>query len=505
MRLTRVGTNIVANYVGNVLMAVLSLIFIPLYIKFLGIGGYGLVGFFLTLQAVFSLLDLGLSTTLNRSIAVATDKTGLEQETRDLLRTLEIIYWCVAVLIGIIVLFGAPVIATRWLRSSALPPSAVRRSLSLMGVAIALQWPAGLYSGGLQGLQRQVLLNGINVFVAVVRGVGAVLVLVFVSATVPAYFVCQIFASAIQTIAMGGFLWHSLPPSERRAVFRFELLRGIYRFAAGVVGIGVLATILTQLDKLILSKVLTLEEFGYYSLAGVAAASLYRFIGPVFSAVFPRLSQAAEQRDEAAVAMIYHKSAQIIAATVLPAAAVIIAFAPELLYLWTGSAVTAERTSTILRLLLVGSAINGLLNIPYALQLAYQWTSLSFYMNIASVLIIGPGTWFAATHFGGVGAAALWAILNVGYLAIGANIMFRRLLRREREQWYVRDVGLPLLVTAAVVLLGRLLWMHSANVVVQVGTIALTGLVAVSAAVLVLPEMRSFALQSFRWLRGQSS
>ncbi len=44
----------------------MSLAFIPLYIKFLGIEAYGIIGFFTTLQAMFTLLDLGLGYTLNR-------------------------------------------------------------------------------------------------------------------------------------------------------------------------------------------------------------------------------------------------------------------------------------------------------------------------------------------------------------------------------------------------------------------------------------------------------
>jgi len=43
-------------------------LFVLLYIKFLGIKAYGLVGFFATLQRLFIILDMGLSTTLNREL-----------------------------------------------------------------------------------------------------------------------------------------------------------------------------------------------------------------------------------------------------------------------------------------------------------------------------------------------------------------------------------------------------------------------------------------------------
>lgn len=60
----------------------MGLVFVPLYIKFLGMEAYGLIGFFATLQALFSILDLGLGATLNRELARASAHLGEAQQTR---------------------------------------------------------------------------------------------------------------------------------------------------------------------------------------------------------------------------------------------------------------------------------------------------------------------------------------------------------------------------------------------------------------------------------------
>ncbi len=67
--MSQLKRNIIANFAGKAWTALISLAFIPLYISFIGIEGYGLVGVYLALFAVFSLLDLGLGTTLNRELA----------------------------------------------------------------------------------------------------------------------------------------------------------------------------------------------------------------------------------------------------------------------------------------------------------------------------------------------------------------------------------------------------------------------------------------------------
>ena len=62
-QMTQFKRNLIANFVGRGWVALMGIAFIPLYIKFMGIESYGLVGFFTTFQAVFALLDLGLTTT----------------------------------------------------------------------------------------------------------------------------------------------------------------------------------------------------------------------------------------------------------------------------------------------------------------------------------------------------------------------------------------------------------------------------------------------------------
>ena len=64
---------------------------------------WGLIGIFLTLQTMSGILDLGMSNTLNREMARLSALQGREQEMRNLVRTLEMIYWSVAVFAGITV------------------------------------------------------------------------------------------------------------------------------------------------------------------------------------------------------------------------------------------------------------------------------------------------------------------------------------------------------------------------------------------------------------------
>jgi O-antigen/teichoic acid export membrane protein len=290
---------------------------------------------------------------------------------------------------------------------------------------------------------------------ATVRGLGAVLILWLLSPTVEAFFSWQVVVSFVHIALILFFLRRSLPSSPEPPRFRRELLVGIWRFAAGMTGIGVLSTILMQLDKVILSRMLTLEMFGYYSLASVVAMTMYRLIGPVFSATYPRLTNLVALGAKHETIELYHKSAQLVSVLVLPAAIVGALFSKEILLLWTQSPATAEHSHLLVSILVLGTAIHCLMHIPYALQLASGWTRLSFFVNVVSVLILVPLMILLTNWYGAVGAASVWVILNVGYILFTIPFMHRRLLPTEQWRWYLEDVGLPLFAAAVVAVIAR--------------------------------------------------
>ncbi|MCI5133598.1 MAG: polysaccharide biosynthesis protein [Candidatus Electrothrix sp. AW2] len=480
--MTLLKKNILANFAGNIWTALMGLAFVPLYIHFMGIEAYGLTGFFAALLGVFGILDMGLSTTLNREMARLSVQQDKAQEMRDLLRTLEIPYWLVALLIGIIVLLVSPFIAYHWVKVKELSPDSVHTAVMLMGLCLAFQWPMGFYSGGLMGLQRHVLLNTINVVAATFRGIGAVLVIWLISPTVEAFFWWQAVVSAFHIMSIVFFVWHSLPSAPKLPRFRQELLRNIWRFAAGMTGITLTVFFLVHLDKIILSRILSLEMFGYYTLAYVVAGTLYRVIGPVYSATYPKMTTLVESGNEKELIQLYHKSAQLISVLVLPVALVIAFFSKEILLIWTKDPVTTENTYLLVSILVMGTAFNGLMHIPFALQLAHGWTRLALSVNIVSVLILVPLLIVFAQKYGAVGAASIWLILNTNYVLITPTLMHRRLLSAEKWRWYIKDVGRPLLAAAVVCFIVRLIIQSDWSVLPLVVGIGLTSGIALLAA-----------------------
>jgi len=457
--MSRVKTNFFANLAGSGWTALVGLACTPLYIRFMGMEAYGLIGFYFMLQGVIQILDLGLSPTMNREMARYSVLPGKAGEARDLVRTLEVGYWAIGFLIGGAVWSSAPYIASHWIKAGNISPSEVRHAVTAMGALTALQWPLTFYHGGLLGLQRQVLHNGITIATSTLSGGGALLVLWLISPTVSAFFTWQIAVSLLQAGVTTFALWRCLPQSGRAARFDPTITRSIWGFAAGMSGITITALILTQIDKVILSKMLPLKIFGYYILAGMVATGLSGLIiAPMFNTIFPRFSALVAAGDEKNLLDMYHGSTQVMAVMILPVATIIALYSPEIMLIWTGDPEIARETAPIVSLLVVGTALNGLMNLPYALQLSYGWTRIGLAINAFFVVTLVPAIVLMTRQYGPSGAASVWLGLNAVYMGIGVPLTHRRLLKGEAFRWFTKDVGTPLAGSFAIASIPRILF-----------------------------------------------
>ena len=444
-------TNLIANYLGQGWSGLIGLIFIPVYIGYLGMESFALIGVYAILQAWLALLDMGMSTTLNREMARFTAGVHTPQSIRDLLRSLEWIGATISILIGVSVWSISTWLAGEWLRAEKLPVEVVSQAIAIMGWVVAGRLLEGLYRGALLGLQNQVLFNAINAFLSTLRAVGAIAVLAYISPSIQAYFVWHLIISILALAFLAAVAHARLPPAPLPARFSRDAIRSLWRFAASMAAITFLALLLTQIDKILLSRLLDLESFGYYALATTVASGLALLINPISQAYYPRFSEMVARNDKVSLTSDYHFGAQLVSALAAPVAMMLIFYGQEIMTLWTGDAELSQRVAPLLALLVLGSLLNGMMHIPYMLQLAHGWPSLAVKVNLVAVIVLVPTILWVTPRYGAIGASVVWVALNAGYVLIGMYFMFQRLLSEEKWKWYRCDVLWPLGAAAGIV------------------------------------------------------
>ncbi|MEY3880546.1 MAG: hypothetical protein RIQ94_1342 [Pseudomonadota bacterium] len=486
--------NVIANYFGQGWTALMSLAFVPVYINYLGIEAYGLVGVFAMLQAWLTLLDMGMTPTLSREMSRYTAGAHSTESIRNLLRTLEVIALVVAIILGIIIWIGATWLATHWLQSEKLSPEVLTQAISIIGLVISLRFIEGLYRSAIVGLQKQVLLNFTGSILATIRSVGAVLILIWVSPSIELFFLWQGIVSLLTIVVFITTTYHYLPSSKQPAHFSLLQLKTIWRFAGGMMINTLLWLLLTQIDKIILSRLLSLEVFGFYTLATTLAGTLNLLIAPITEAYYPRFNELVTQGDSIGLIKIYHQSAQLISLLIIPATFMLVFFGKNILILWTENELLAQSVSPLLTLLVLGSMFTGFLHIPSMLIFAYGWTRFVIFQNIIAVVLLVPLIIWATINYGAIGAAWIWLIMNGCFISIGVHFIHRRLLVTEKWRWYGKDILIPSFTVLCTGGFCVFIFPEGLSKIAELVLLLLSGILMVASAWLVSPFIPRYPL-----------
>lgn len=447
--------NIVANALGRGWSTLLGVGILPVYIRFLGAEAYGLVGLYATIAAICSLFDAGISASLGRELARANAGEAPGKQTAELVRTAEVLYFTIGLALGGLIALSAPWIVTKWLNLRHLSPEDATQAVRLMGLFFVFQWSTGLYLAGLSGLQRQVELNLVTSVGSTVRAVGSVVILWAVSSSIVAFYWWQVCATAAYFVACRETMWRTQGVDRQEAAFRWSVVRSVRRFAAGVTLLSVVAVACLQLDKVVLTRLVPLEAFGYYSFATSVAASVTVFGQPVLAAIYPAMIEARELRDQPRLASLFHRAAQIVSVAIFAPAAVLCAFSPVVLRLWARDPAMAGHASQLVSVCVVGAALNGVALMPYNLTLAAGRVRPALIVASSGVFIYATVLVLLAPRLGVMAGAMGGVLVNFTGLLVYAYFAVGPLLPGQGWRWLGADLLWPLSIASIATVLVR--------------------------------------------------
>jgi O-antigen/teichoic acid export membrane protein len=482
--------NVAANYVSLAFAMAAGVVAMPIYLRLLGVEAFGLVGFFTLLSAAFQVFDAGLSQTFARECARVSGGARDPQSLRRLLTTFEITFFVIAAAGAGVIVAGAPALATGWLRVQKIPVSQVVAAIMLMGVAVPCQWVSGLYRGVLIGFERQVWLAGFNVAIASARSFGVIGALIVFGREPVVFFAYQAGLAVVELMALVVFSRRvvRVPAAPTPGPLPWGEFRGVLRFSSAVAFTAVSWLLLTSGDKVILSRVLSLANYGVFTLAAAAAGAVAGLGAPIAQAILPRLTRLNTAGDEAEAIKLYSRATQLTSLVALPAAMVLALFAGQVIWIWTGNPQIARQAAPILAAYAVGSGLATLAAFPYYLQYSHGALRLHVIGQFLMLAPLGPALYIAATRWGAVGTGVVWTLLNAAYILLWTPVVHARFAPGLHGRWLTRDIA-PIAgasAACAIVLAAVLKWppgrVEAAVELVSVSaSVLLAGLIASSA------------------------
>lgn len=430
--------NVFVSYISQIYLIIISLAILPVYMKYMGAEAYGLVGFFAMLQGLFNLFDFGLTPTISRQTAQYNAGVETALSFRQLFRSLNIIFICIACFGGGLLFYFNHYIAEHWLKLENLNMSDVLLCLQIMAICVALRWMTGLYRGVISGFERIVWLSVSSSLIATFRFLGVLLYMYNFGFTVKNFFVFQLFVAVIEFALLTIKAYVLLPKLNKQDHIGWSLkpVKPFIGFALTIAFTSSVWVILTQLDKFILSGILPLSDYGYFTLAVLVAGGILQIGTPISSAIMPRMACLYGEQKHDELKEVYLGATQFVAIVVVTAGIVLAVFAKPVLYIWTGDIVLSEKATPILQLYTLGNAILTLGAFPYYLQYAKGNLRLHFIGNLATAITLIPAIIWAAKNYGAIGAGWIWVLTQFIYLLLWVSYVHKVVEPGINLRWF---------------------------------------------------------------------
>lgn len=445
--------NVAFNYFGQLYSTFIGILILPMFLSHMGSEAYGLVGFFTLIQAWLQLLDVGMTPTLGREVARLKNKVEEHWRLLTVVNTLEVTFTAVAMIVSLGLFIAKDWIATDWLTVESLNTETVKTAITIMAITVAVRWISSINRSGINAYEAQVWMNVIDIIFNTFRFPIALLLVVLTEGNVLAYFYFQLVVVLIEVVVIRCKMRSLLPNKELKKVKRFSMLE-LKRIAPFALSIGYTSAIwvlLTQLDKLLLSKYLTLSEYGYFTLVGVVVGGMTMLASPVTKALLPRMTAMLADDKEQEMLHLYKVATRFVATFIFPLALVIAFNAEVVVYTWTGDSQAAEWVAPILPIFILGSMILAIMTFQYFLQYAHGKLKYHVCWNTFSVFVNVPLIVYAATYYGAVGVGWVWLGYRIFALIVWVPFVHKKFAQGTHITWLFKSVLMPLVIALTVV------------------------------------------------------
>ena len=447
--MSKVSKNILYNGLGQGLSVLLGLLAVRFVFRRLGGDALGLIYLSLAFSGALSaVVQLGICESAVRE--VASSRARGSEYIKAFIRTSSLFYWTGYLSLAIVTYTLAPWLVRHWVRLDTLDAAkaiAMMRILSL-GALVAL--PGGLYRALLVGLQHQGLTNLIDVSAKGLQQGGIFLILLAhgslfgVAYWIAASMTAQVVVYGV--VCARRFSIRALLPGFSRAVVQRNV-----GYASSLMTITLCAWVLTQADKVIVSKLLPLASLGIYTFARGVIQQGMLLTGAINNAIFPHFSALYGAGKTGELKSAYHKIHDFICCATVPVfAAVPFAAIPLFSYLFD------LRSARLLLLpvtfLCIGYYMNGTLTAPYVVSLAVGRPGIVAKQNAVALFVVVPASVVAIYFFGLSGAGFSWVIYHVFTYSYGLPRVCRECLEIQPRAWYrhvLRIMGSAALIYGA--------------------------------------------------------
>ncbi len=403
---SRVVHGSLLNLGGQSVTMLATLVATPFVIRLLGAPSYGVLALVHVLIGYLSFADMGMGTASTRFGSMAHAR-GDDQGEATAIWSALVLAAVPATTAALVLAFGARPLVEQWLRLPAYlhDPAVIAVRLAALGFL------ARAMAGVLNTPAMVRLRMDLVVLVITGTSVGQILlvpvVLLLGGGLTGA--VVVVAGAAISAALLYAVIGARLLPPLRRPHVSAALSRPLGRFGGALVVSSIAATVLANLEKLLLPRYASVQALAFYSVAFTLAYMLTQMPVALLQSLVPAFSQLLENPDRTALERLYRRALRGTLYWALPGAAFICVVARPFFTVWAGPQFGRESTLP-LYLLMAGVTCEIMAYVPYAILITMGRTGIIARCHMALLVPYLIVSVFLIHRFGAAGAAAAWSL-----------------------------------------------------------------------------------------------
>lgn len=448
-----VQKNVLINFLGGAWAGISIVLSTPVFVAKLGLEGFGLIGFWQLLIYLSMVADLGLGAACARELARSEGRQDGGEHRRALFGLFERPVLVIAGIMAVALVLASGFIAHTWLSFSSFRNDEVERALRWLAISIAGQFLAAFYANALAGMQRMAAMNALQALNNGLRFLGGAGLAAY-TRDITSFFVFQAVIGVASAAVSRAALSRAMGPHAGQPV-DVGPLRQFMLFSGGMFFTAMCGALMSNADRLAVSKLLDGESLGRYSVALTATGLLQMLVFAFHRAFYPRFAQLHASGDTALLRKTYLNACVLLGAVLVPTGIIFLAFTPQVFTIWLGR--TDGVTELTSRVLMLAFVLSGLLWLPAAYQQAAGRTRLHAGLMAVTLVLGLPLMVVCIQRWGLPGAASLMLLHGLTQITVAQWLMNRDVMRGRMTRWYWLVLLRPALLSGVVALPSLLL------------------------------------------------
>lgn len=396
-----IGRNSAYNVLGAAAPLLLALVTIPIYLELVGAARYGALAIAWLILGYFGMFDMGFGRATTQRLSALHASTP-EHRAR-VFWTAAVVNFALGVVGAALLYFSADYFFRYQFKADLLVKNEMLDAVPFLALSVPIATLTGVMSGALQGRERFLEVNLVNVIGTSLFQIFPLAVAFFNGPTIK----WLIIAAVVGRLAGLALFFRSTFKHMLRGfrpVFDVDEWRGLLKFGSWVSLTMVIGPALLAVDRLLIGSILGGLAVATYVIAFDIAQRSSLLPKAVAQAIFPRIAQSSDEQS----GLLMNTSLKVLNLVMTPIIMVALFVIGPFLELWVGPE-TGQAAAPLCRVLLVAYWINAFAMIPYARLQAQGRPNVVAWITMGQAPLYIAALYLVVGSYGLTGVA--WVVL----------------------------------------------------------------------------------------------